>query len=109
MYLIERAKLERSIKLSGSVSIVAKVSAVIVQLISVPLITSSYDKESLSIWLLAATATGIIQVVDLGVGSANIGLAAKVYARDGLAGVRSLLRSSLLLTSLFSLAVAAAA
>jgi O-antigen/teichoic acid export membrane protein len=87
----------RAIKYAGTFSLAAKIVGVLVQLISIPAIASSYNKESLAIWTLVATAMGIIQIFDLGIGNANMGLAAEVNARQGLGAVKRLLKTSLVL------------
>lgn len=92
----------RAIKYAGTLSLAAKIVGVLVQFISVPAIAGSYNKESLAIWMLVATAMGIIQIFDLGVGNANMGLAAEVFARQGLGAVKRLLKSSLVVAGGFS-------
>lgn len=92
----------RAIKYAATLSLAAKIVGVLVQFISVPVIAGSYNKEGLAIWTLVATVMGIVQIFDLGVGNANMGLAATVFARQGVGAVKRLLKSSLVLVGAFS-------
>lgn len=66
----------KSISLTGAATVAARGGGALIQLAVVPLIADTYGRQGLAEWFLIMTAYAFTQSLDLGIGCANIGLAA---------------------------------